>query len=233
MEDIGNVPTCNLAEVVNASWLASKGFQGTMNLYEASVTDLSHALLQSAKAYAFSNCRYHGCGPSTKKLASRVRKGQANSPQNVGRMVSEAVLGTPMQKGKEKHTENVAKSIKRKKAGQVSLEENNATHRPDYVFEEVQHRQQRQRQDEDDSTIDNSNIIMERKIHKTMWAIRQIPKGSRVQCQGWLGSGSGKCQKNIPNRGGGGIAPSFWGIRVWGDVHGNTCGHQGSKMQFM
>ena len=161
MEDISNVPTCNLAEVVHASWLAGKGFQGTMNLYKASVTDLSQPLLQSAKAYAFSKGRYHGCSSLTKNLASRVRKGHANSPQNVGRMVSEAVLGTPMQKGKEKHTENVAKSVKKKKVGQVSREENNATHRPDYVFEEVQHRQQRQRQDEDNSTIDNSNIIME------------------------------------------------------------------------
>lgn len=127
----------------------------------------------------------------------------------------------------------MAKSVKRKKPGQVSAQENNAMHRPDYVFEEVQHIQQRQRHVEEDSTIESSNIIRERKIHKTMWAIWRIPKGSHVQCQGWLGSGSGKCQKNIPNRGGGGIAPSFWGIRVWGDVHGNTCGHQGSKMQFM
>ena len=86
----------------------------------------------------------------------------------------------------------MAKSVKINKACQVTTEENNATHRPDYIFEEVQHKQQRQRQDEDDSTIDNSNIIMERKIHKTMWAIWQIPKGSHMQCQGWLGSGSGK-----------------------------------------
>ena len=101
MEDISNVPTCNLAEVVHASWLAGKGFQGTMNLDEASVTDLSQALLQSAKAYAFSKGRYQGCGPSSEKLASRVNKGQPISPQNVGRMVFEAVSRTPMKKDKE------------------------------------------------------------------------------------------------------------------------------------
>ena len=62
IEDITYVPTCNLAEVVHDSWLARKGFQGTMNLYEASMIDLLQALLQSAKAYAFLKGRYHGCG---------------------------------------------------------------------------------------------------------------------------------------------------------------------------
>ena len=69
-----------------------------MNLYEASVTDISQALLQSAKSYAFTKGRYHGSGPSAEKLANRINKGQTILPQNVGKMVADVVFQTPMQK---------------------------------------------------------------------------------------------------------------------------------------
>ena len=164
------LPTSQHA-ILQASWLARKGFQGTINLCKAVVIDLSQALLQSTKAYAFSKGRYHGSGPSTKKLASRVNKGHSMSPQNVERMVSNTVMGTLMQKKKETQIERVAKSVKRKKPSQISTEDQNATHRLDYIFKEVQHSHQRQCQHEEDS-IDYSGItIKERKIHRTMWAI--------------------------------------------------------------
>ena len=233
MEDIVYVPTCNLSEVVHASWLASMGFQGSIDLYEAAVNDLSQALLQSTKSYAFNRGRYHGSGPSAQKLASRVARGQSSCPQNVARMVTDAVMGTPMQAQQPKEKEQVARSVKQKKPITIQTEESNATHRLDYIFVEPPQNQRAQGMENEDTTDDNNIHVCERQVHKTMWAIRRIPKGSRVQCQGWLGNGRGKCQKNIPNRGGGAVAPSFWGVRVWGDVHGHTCGHQGSKAQFM
>ena len=97
VEDIVYVPTCNLSEVVHASWLASMGFQGSIDLYEAAINDLSQALLQSTKSYAFNRGRYHGSGPSAQKLASRVAREQSSCPQNVARMVTDTVMGTPMQ----------------------------------------------------------------------------------------------------------------------------------------
>ena len=75
VEDIVYVPTCNLLEVVYASWLASMGFQGSIDLYEATVNDLSQALLQSTKSYAFNKGRYHGSRRLAQKLASRVTRG--------------------------------------------------------------------------------------------------------------------------------------------------------------
>ena len=72
VKDKSKVPTCNLAEVVHASWLAGKGFQGSMKLYEASVSDIAQALLQIEKSYAFTKGRYHGSGPFAEKLANRI-----------------------------------------------------------------------------------------------------------------------------------------------------------------
>ena len=86
-------------------------------------------------------------------------------------MVADILFQTPMQKNKEKQSENVAKSVKRKKPTQVNSEENNATHRPDYIFEEVQQRQPRQSHAKDEDSNGNRIAIVERKIHKTMWAI--------------------------------------------------------------
>ena len=121
------------------------------------MTDISQALLQSAKSYAFTKGRYHGSGPSAEKLANRINKGQTILPQNVGKMVADVVFQTPMQKHKEKKFDNVAKSVKRKKPTQVYSKEINATHRPDYVFEEVHQRQPRQRHFEDEDSNGNRN----------------------------------------------------------------------------
>ncbi|MCO5581422.1 hypothetical protein L7F22_035306 [Adiantum nelumboides] len=75
-------------------------------------------------------------------------------------------------------------------------------------------------------------VIEETDIHKTMWAICHIPKGIRVQCQGWLGSRESKCKKNIKNTGAGAVAPSLWGVRTW--ERGNETAHNGrSKAQYM
>ena len=115
VQDIVYVPTCNLSEVVHASWLASMGFQGSIDLYEVAVNDLSQALLQSTKSYAFNRGRYHGFGPLAQKLASRVARGQSSCPQNVARMVTDVVMGTPMQAQQTKEKEQVTKSVKQKK----------------------------------------------------------------------------------------------------------------------
>ena len=112
VEDIVYVPTCNLSEVVHASWLASMGFQGSIDLYKIAINDLSQALLQSTKSYAFNRDRYHGSGPPTQKLASRVARGQSSCPQNVAKMVIDTIMGTPMQAQQPKEKEQVAKSVK-------------------------------------------------------------------------------------------------------------------------
>ena len=78
---------------------------------------------------------------------------------------------------------------------------------------------------------DEDLLIDKTQVHKTMWAIRRIPRGSKVQCQGYLGNRCGKCKKNIKNSGIGTVAPSFWGIQTWENCTSNAS--RGTKAQFM
>ena len=133
VEDITMVPTINTLEVVNANWLAGSGFKGTTDLYEASVSDLSQALLQSTKINAFSKGCFHGSGPNTQRLANRVHGGTMPSPNNVARMVFDSVDGTPLSSPLIEQVEKVSKNKKRKRQGIVMDEEPNATHRLDYI----------------------------------------------------------------------------------------------------
>ena len=76
-------PTTNLSKVVHASWLVGQGYKAKMDLYEASVSDLSQALLQSTKAYAYSKGRYHGLGPSASRLAKKVKAQGSLHPRTI------------------------------------------------------------------------------------------------------------------------------------------------------
>ena len=56
MQDAQDSPfvlTINLIETKHASWLAGKGNKQLINVYNACVSDLANALLQSAKMLAF------------------------------------------------------------------------------------------------------------------------------------------------------------------------------------
>lgn len=116
-------------------------------------------------------------------------------------------------------------------------EEENASHRPEYLTQNIPRNRRYTSSIETPHTFteQDSNeemVAEESEIHKTMWAIRRIPRGSRVQCQGQLGGQAGKCKKNIKNTGNDTIAASFWGIRTWDS--GNYGGQgRGSKAQYM
>ena len=76
MEDIAFILTTNLSETKHASWLASVGNKQMLNIYDACVSDLANAMLQSAKMLAFVEGKYKGTGPSAEKLARRVAFGK-------------------------------------------------------------------------------------------------------------------------------------------------------------
>ena len=236
-EDITFIPTTNLAETKHASWLAGEGYKQILSLYDACVSDLANALLQSVKMLAFIEGRYHGAGPSAEKLAQRMARGHAPMPSSIVREVDMTIGGTPIHQQPTQQGDNITISKKRKTQGPILTEEENASHRPEYLVHNVS-RQKRCKKNEQSEPISLVNaeeaefIAEETDIHKTMWAIRRIPKGSRVQCQGWLGGHIGKCKKNIKNIGNGVPAPCFWGIRTW-DVGNDGQGQQGSKAQFM
>ena len=237
MEDLAFLPTTNLAETKHASWLAGEGNKDMLSLYDACVSDLANALLQGVKMLASVEGRYHGAGPSAEKLARRAEQGRAPQPAVIAREVDQHLGGTPLYQWPFVDGNNVTVSKKRKQTGNVSMEEENSSHRPEYLTQNVPRDQRGQRgtcglPSQTEYEFHEEMFPEETEIHKTMWAIRRIPKGSRVQCHGWLGAQAGKCKKNIKNSGMGSAAPSFWGVRTWDSGTDNTHG-RGSKAQFM
>ena len=91
-----------MAETKHASWLASKGNKHVLNLYDACVSDLANALLQSAKMLAFVEGKYKGVEPSAEKLAKRVAQGKAPSTASLAREVEQNIQGTPRHMANQK-----------------------------------------------------------------------------------------------------------------------------------
>ena len=103
-----------------------------LNIYDACVSDLANAMLQSAKMLAFVEGKYKGTGPSAEKLARRVASGR-HTPAKVLTEIEETVQGTPMYRRAYVEGDNIIVSKKRKTVGIVYEEEENASHRPKYV----------------------------------------------------------------------------------------------------
>ena len=223
MEDIAFIPTTKLSKTKHASWLASVGNKQMLNIYNACISHLANALLQMAKMLAFVEGKYKGTGPSAKNLARCVASGK-HMPAKVIFEIEETVQGTPMYRHPYIEGDNITVSKKQKTIGIVSEEEENASHRPVYVTQNQPRRNTQtmgkgghlptqEIHEDEDLFIDKTQV------HKTMWAICKIPRGSKVQCQGYLGNRYGKCKKSIKNSGIGTVAPSFFGNLNIGKLH--------------
>ena len=103
-----------------------------LNIYDACVSNLANALLQSAKMLAFVEGKYKGTRPLAEKLARRVAFGK-HTPAKVISKIEETIQGTPMYKRPYVEGDNITVSKKRKTVGIVAEEEENASHRPEYV----------------------------------------------------------------------------------------------------
>ena len=66
-----------------------------LNVYDACLSDLANALLQSAKMLAFIEGKYKGTGPSAEKLARRLASGK-HTPTRVISEIEETIQGTPL-----------------------------------------------------------------------------------------------------------------------------------------
>ena len=95
-EDQAQTPRTNLAESMHGSWLAGEGYKEKITLYDACISDMANALLQSAKQYAYQMGKHKGERPSLSKLMERAASRTTPTPPQVARIVQEAVAGTPM-----------------------------------------------------------------------------------------------------------------------------------------
>ena len=66
-----------------------------IGLYDACVSDLANALLQSAKMLAFVEGRYKGMKPSLEKLGKCVAFGK-RAPATINKEIEDTIQGTPI-----------------------------------------------------------------------------------------------------------------------------------------
>lgn len=228
-----NTPRTNLSESKHGSWLAGEGHHNSISLYDACVSDMASALLQSAKQHAYTLGRHLGEGPSLETLINRSASRNPTLPREVLKTVQNVVSGTPMHHAPA-GLDGDMDTVRRKRRPTVVVDvEQNSSHRPEFNFENVKRKNKgRPRKMDFPSTsscskpfepcssIDQSNTctvggekVVEREIHNTFWAIRRTSHSSRVKCLGWL-SRQGKCGNGISNCSKGVPAPSFWSTRT-------------------
>ena len=107
------MPRTNMAKPVHASQLVAEGFKGTLNLYDACVSDLANALLQSSKRHAFIGGKCHGVGPNAKTLAKQAHRKISPTPTASSRVVEEVISGTPMHEEPDYRGDNITMARKR------------------------------------------------------------------------------------------------------------------------
>lgn len=231
LEDQCFMPQTNLSEMKHASWLAGEGFKSVIGLYDATISDLGNNLLQQSKRQAYLEGKYIGNGPGIKEMKERAesRSSITPTPTKASRIIREALHGTHMQQQPNFFGDNETVTRKRQ-SKRVITEEDNASHRPEFVTVNIPRKRKGRRLEFPDATQNiigegNSDedfvderphlCIKETEIANEMWAIRRTNPGSKVCCQGILGPRKGKCKKAIANSRAGVPAPSFEGLRVW------------------
>ena len=163
-----------------------------LNLYDACVSDLANALLQSSKRHAFIGGKYHGARPSAETLAKRAHQGISPTPAATSRVVEEIVSGTPMHEEPNYKGDNITVARKRNTNRPVIGEEVNATHRPEFVAINQPRRKGARHLDfegvaqqskmETSSAETSIEMVFESDVHDTTWAIRRIKGKSIVSC---------------------------------------------------
>lgn len=227
---LANTPRTNLSESKHGSWFASQGKRKLISLYDACVSDLANALMQSAKQHAYSMGRHLGEGPSLQTLIDRANTRRNQRPSNVARVINSSASGTPMHcplRPMEGDKETVRR--KRRPSNMANLEEN-ASHRPEYVYINVDRARkcgkstskvQNDNPIGDDVCLLDGKEVVERDIHTTQWAIRRTQLNSRVKCLGVIPN-QGNCGRPIYGSTKGIPAPCFFGTRTHSHAHNGT-----------
>lgn len=212
-----NTPRTNLSESKHGSWLAGEGGRTKISLYDACVSDLANALLQSAKQQAYLQGRHLGEGPSLQSLINRSALRATQAPRTVATAVNNVVTGTPMHFLKTSLSGD-RETVQRKRGPvEVVNVEDNATHRPEYIHVNMDRTTRGRRKKLDfqnanvNETIEEVCLVVEREIHDTQWAIRRTEVGSKVKCLGWIPK-KGMCGRIVSNAQGN-PAPCFFGSR--------------------
>jgi hypothetical protein len=80
-EELGEMPSCNLAETIHNKWLQASGNNGG-DLYVATVDDFVRGFLQVVNYYQFLKGDLGGIGPTKKELKLRMAERRAKQTSN-------------------------------------------------------------------------------------------------------------------------------------------------------
>ena len=139
-EDQAQTPRTNLAESMHGSWLAGEGYKEKISLYDACISDMANALLQSAKQYAYQMGKHKGEGPSLSRLMERDKSRTTPTPPQFARIVQEAIAGTPMYKeSRPLHGDKETIQCKRSRAFEIDK----CSCKPEF-FMEIRHHRSKQ-----------------------------------------------------------------------------------------
>lgn len=232
-----NTPRTNLSESKHGSWLAGEGQKDKISLYDAAVSDMTNALLQSAKQHAYITGKHLGAGPSLKNLLERSSSKTSFNPATVSQTVHKVVTGTPMYHNRT-NLEGERETMQQKRRPSLVVDiDDDSSHRPEFI-QVTKERKERGRPKKiifqadgsapgqgtevpntsgalpqtGDFFFQDKQEVVERVVHDTFWAIRRTNIGSRVKCLGWIPK-SGKCNRAITNSSKGTPAPCFFSTR--------------------
>ena len=130
--------------------------------------------MQSAKMLAFVEGKYKEIEPLAEKLAKHVASGK-RSPMTINKYIEDTIQGTPLYRRLYIEGDNITVTRKQKSTSVVLEEEENASHRLEYVTHN-QPRNRRQAHDNEQMAtheidVEDSLVNEEIVLHKTMWAI--------------------------------------------------------------
>jgi hypothetical protein len=134
VEELAEMPSCNLAESIHNKWLQSSGNSGG-DLYVATVDDFVRGFLQVVNYYQFLKGDVGGTGPTKKELKLRLAERRAKQTGNP-LVLEDPMMDMPGAEGFCTRVpcmaeEEVFRSTKRKADLPLGAEEE--SHRPDKV----------------------------------------------------------------------------------------------------
>lgn len=227
MDELADMPSCNLSETIHNKWLQQSGNRGS-DLYVATVDDYVRAFQQSTNYHAYLKGDQSGTGPHKDELKLRAARRSGN-PRTIAEAVS-TYSGGDFLNTRIPHLEGeeIFGSSKRKLDLPPGSEHD--SHRPDkvnYSFPRMmQTRSTRPRLDNSIhiSQCDGENttgvgvqhvtIVLESACDTSKWHIARCPAKSAKKCFALQSNTRKKCTARIVTGPKGTPAPTYTGMKI-------------------
>lgn len=222
MEELADMPSCNLSVTIHNKWLQMSGNHGN-NLFDATSNDNIRALMQMANYRVYLNGSAFGSGPSKAELKLRAARRSGDAKK-----MAEALNGLP---GAESigtqiphlEGEEIFGSRKRKFDELVGdVEDSHRSDKVNFSQPRVCSRSSRAIVDSSETigTISNApmaphvTIAFESDCDTTKWHIARISHKSNARCGAQQRNSNLKCVAKIAKGSKGTVAPTYRGRKL-------------------